>query len=257
VRAAGDDEFGSRTGGVHEDAEQGSIGYQLVEQLQLFGRQLGLYNGAAGKVPAGAVEAGDMTHCDRVSSAKKDDGNGRGCCLRRQRCVDAAGQDHGYAAADEIGCERRQTIELVLRIPILHCHVLALDIAGFLQALEKWNGQFLVDLISGLGDEEPDHRQRRLLRLRPNRPRAALPSPAINSRRRICHPSEPLDRQQPTATMYLRTGCVWLRGDLQRGCGSWPIWAATASGRWVRSLGPSSRRRGTRATRGNQYLEVS
>jgi hypothetical protein len=74
-------------------------------------------------------------------------------------------------AADEIGCERGQPIELVLRIPILDRHVLALDITGFLQALEKRNGHILVDLISGLGDEEPDHRQRRLLRPRRHRPR--------------------------------------------------------------------------------------
>ena len=55
----------------------------------------------------------------------------------------AGGYDHRYAAADEIGCKRRQPIILVLRIPILDRHVLALDIAGFLQALEKRNGEFL------------------------------------------------------------------------------------------------------------------
>jgi hypothetical protein len=60
--------------------------------------------------------------------------------------------------ADEIGCERRQPINLVLRIAILDRNVLALDIAGFLQALEKRNGDVLVDLINGLGDKEPDRR---------------------------------------------------------------------------------------------------
>jgi hypothetical protein len=35
-------------------------------------------------------------------------------------------------------------------------HVLALDIPGFLQALEKRNGEVLVVIISGLGAEEPD-----------------------------------------------------------------------------------------------------
>jgi hypothetical protein len=93
--------------------------------------------------PGESAQAGDKTHCDRVSGAEKDDGGGRGRCLRRQRCVDAARQDHGYAAPDEIGCERRQPIELVLRIPILDMHVLAFDIAGFLQALEKRKVMFL------------------------------------------------------------------------------------------------------------------
>jgi hypothetical protein len=46
-------------------------------------------------------------------------------------CACADGYDHSDAAADEIGCERRQSIILILRI-----HVLALDIAGFLQTLE-------------------------------------------------------------------------------------------------------------------------
>jgi hypothetical protein len=58
------------------------------------------------------------------------------------------------AAADEIGCERRQPIVLILRIPILDRHVLALRIAGVLQALEKRNGEVLVVIISGCGAEE-------------------------------------------------------------------------------------------------------
>jgi len=33
---------------------------------------------------------------------------------------------------------------LVLGIAILDRHVLALDITGFLEALEKWNGEVLV-----------------------------------------------------------------------------------------------------------------
>ena len=49
----------------------------------------------------------------------------------------SSGYGYRYAAADEIGCERRQPIILVLRMPILDRYVLALDIAGFLQALEK------------------------------------------------------------------------------------------------------------------------
>src|SRR5271169_2520504 len=52
----------------------------------------------------------------------------------------APGYDHGYAAADEIGRQRRQPIELVLRPAVFDRHVLTLDIAGFLQALEKRNG---------------------------------------------------------------------------------------------------------------------
>jgi hypothetical protein len=62
-----------------------------------------------------------------------------------QRCGDAGRYNHGHAAADEIGCERRQTIHLVLRITILDLHVVAYDKAGFLQALEE-RGDFF-DLV--------------------------------------------------------------------------------------------------------------
>jgi hypothetical protein len=41
-------------------------------------------------------------------------------------------------------------------------HVLALDIARFLQALEERNGDILVVSFSGLGAEEPDHWVERL-----------------------------------------------------------------------------------------------
>jgi hypothetical protein len=65
------------------------------------------------------------------SADGKDDGYGGGRCLRGQRCDAVAGYDHGYAAADEIGRERRQPIILTLRLAVYDRHILALDIAGF------------------------------------------------------------------------------------------------------------------------------
>ena len=41
-----------------------------------------------------------------VTGGRKNDGYVRGRCLRRQRSGGAGGYDHGYAAADEIGCQR-------------------------------------------------------------------------------------------------------------------------------------------------------
>src|SRR5262249_29824322 len=79
--------------------------------------------------------------------------------------------------ADEIGRERRQPIILIIRVTVLDRHVLALDIAGFLQALEKRNGGVLVINISGLGAEVANHRNRRLLRPRHHRPRCRTPKP--------------------------------------------------------------------------------
>src|SRR6266853_1966533 len=61
--------IGEPTAGAHlkrirDNAKRCSIGYQLVEQLQLFCRQLGRYVGDAGNVRAGPVEVGDKNPAD-------------------------------------------------------------------------------------------------------------------------------------------------------------------------------------------------
>jgi hypothetical protein len=146
-----------------------------------------------GEVRAGPVEAGDKTQCDRVTAGVKYDRYRRGRCLRRHRCGAADGYDHGYAAADQIGRERRQPINLIFRPAVFDRHVLALDIAGFLQALEKRNGDVLVVIISRLGAEEPDYRHRWLLRPRRQRPR-----------RRASEPSNELSPPHLTSPALLR-----------------------------------------------------
>jgi hypothetical protein len=123
------------------------------------------------RFPPGSIEAGDKTQCDRVTADTKDNRYCRGRCLCRQRYLVAADYDHRYAVAHEIGCERRQLINSVLRITILDRHVLALDKACFLQAPEKRNDVVLVVRISGLGAEPPYHRQWLILRPRHHRPR--------------------------------------------------------------------------------------
>jgi hypothetical protein len=92
-------------------------------------------------------------------------------------CLGAGGYDHRHAAADEIGRKRRQPIELIVRIPILGRDVLALDIADFLQAVMKRNGDVPVVIFSGLGTEKSDHRHRRLLRPHRHWPHRRAPEP--------------------------------------------------------------------------------
>jgi hypothetical protein len=138
-----DDGWGARKGWVRENANRASAGCQLAEQLQLFGRQLGRQTGTARDIRARPVKAGDKTQYDRVTASTKNNGYGRGRCLRHDRCTGAGSYDYRDAAADEIGCEYRQPIVLVLRKSILDHHVLALDIAGFLQTLEDRNGDDL------------------------------------------------------------------------------------------------------------------
>jgi hypothetical protein len=90
-------------------------------------------------------------------------------------------------AADEIGCKRRQPIELVLGISILDRYVLALDIAGFLQSLEKRNGY---DLGSSAdwGLRKPTTGSAGCCPRATTGHAAALPSPAMNCRRLIESP---------------------------------------------------------------------
>jgi putative ABC transport system substrate-binding protein len=58
----------------------------------------------------------------------KDDGYVWGRRLNCQSCESAEGYDHRYAAADEIGCKRGQSIVLPLRPTVFKHNVLALDI---------------------------------------------------------------------------------------------------------------------------------
>src|SRR5262245_42963982 len=77
--------------------------------------------------------------------------------------------DHCYLTPDQIGCEVWQSIGLGLRPAILDRHVLALGITAFTNALPECGHKICT--ISRLRDaEEPDHRHRRLLRARRERP---------------------------------------------------------------------------------------
>ena len=73
--------------------------------------------------------------------------------------------------ANQIGRQCRQPIDLILRPAVYDRQVLALDIAGLLQALAKC-AQTVRDRVRRCGVEEPDHRHRRLLRARRERPRS-------------------------------------------------------------------------------------
>src|SRR5262245_50751331 len=78
--------------------------------------------------------------------------------------------DHRHLTAYQIGCEVGQSVVLVLRPAILNRHILALDVAGFTKALAEC-GQISCTIDRLRAAEEPNHRHRRLLRPRGERPR--------------------------------------------------------------------------------------
>ena len=90
------------------------------------------------QVAARPGEAGDKTKPDRVFGDDEDDGDRRGCRLGRERRSGTSGRDdHGDLSANQFGRQRRQSIDLILGPAVFDRHVLALDIAGVLQALAK------------------------------------------------------------------------------------------------------------------------
>src|SRR5215469_13933464 len=78
--------------------------------------------------------------------------------------------DHRHLTAYQIGCEVGQSVGLVLCPAILDRHILALDVAGFTKALAEC-GQISCTIDRRRAAEEPNHRHRRLLRARHERPR--------------------------------------------------------------------------------------
>src|SRR5262249_22226302 len=69
-----------------------------------------------------------------------------------------------------VGHERRHAIVLAFQPVVLDRHVLALDGAGFVEALAERSAKVRRDLWRS-GTHEADHRHRRLLRVRRKRPR--------------------------------------------------------------------------------------
>src|SRR5215472_7890634 len=87
---------------------------------------------------ASAGKAGDEPNLDRVFTDAEHDRDRRGCLFRGERGRGAAGRgDNGYAAADEISDERGQAIVTSVQPVVLDRHVLALDVACFLEAFAK------------------------------------------------------------------------------------------------------------------------
>src|SRR5262249_51625584 len=91
----------------------------------------------------------------------------RGCSFSRLGSKDASGcGNDGHATTREVGHQSRQAIELALQPMVLHRHVLAFDVAGFVEALAEPGNK---GRIRQSGTDEADHRHR--ARRRPGRER--------------------------------------------------------------------------------------
>ena len=157
-------------GRVDEHCHTSGCSHQLAQQSQPLCRQLSTEKIDACRVPARPGEAGDKAKPDGIVADDKNDGDRSGYRLGRERRSGASGRgDHRDLPTNQFGRQSGQPIHLILSPAVFDRHVLALDIAGVLQALAEC-AQAVRDHVRRSGFEKSDHRHRRLLRARRARP---------------------------------------------------------------------------------------
>ena len=120
-------------------------------------------------VTARSAQATDEAEPDRVGGRFEDDRNNGGGRFCREGCRRAARREHGHLSLHQISCHCRQSVVVPLRPSEFDLDVLALDQTRFTQAFPKRCHTIRVGLRRP-GSEETDHRHRRLLRARGERP---------------------------------------------------------------------------------------
>jgi hypothetical protein len=117
------------------------------------------------------LPAGRLRLATRPSrTGGEDDRNRAGRRLGRERAGGRGRREHAYPALNEIGEQRRQPVVLPLRPAKLDRDIAALDVAGIAQALAESVDQ-VAECVGRAAANESDHRHRRLLRARRERPR--------------------------------------------------------------------------------------
>src|SRR5262249_17001751 len=141
-----------------------------MQHFKLFCHDYIGQGGHAGDVTTRAVEAGDEPDLDRVAPDREYDGN-RPCRslgrAGRGRTTNSA--DHCCPTSEQFDCQCMQSIVLMVRPAIFARYIPTLDIAGFIQAPLKGDQSRSVKLLR-CGGKKPNHRHRRLLRPRRERP---------------------------------------------------------------------------------------
>src|SRR5262245_9613184 len=142
-----------------------------MQEFQPLCRQLAAVKIDTRRIATRLSEASDETKLDRVFGSHENDGGHFACGFGSRRRRVAYGDDHGDPSVNQFGCERRQPIELPLRPAVYDRYILAFDIAAILQSLAKSTQTVGAYVRRCRRVEETDHRHRRLLRPRRDRPR--------------------------------------------------------------------------------------
>jgi hypothetical protein len=116
---------------IDQHGNSNGLGHQFAQQPKPLGPHLRDEKIDASRVAPGARKAGDKTQLDRVFTDTEDDSFG----CKRSRIANCS--DNCYAAAYEVGHERRQAIVLAAEPVVLDDHVLILYVARFGEAFTK------------------------------------------------------------------------------------------------------------------------
>jgi len=141
----------------------------LVQQFETLRHHRRTEGSNAGEIAPRVVKARNQAEADRVFAHIKDNGNCSGRPLRRIGGGNTERDDDGYMSADEVCCQAGQPVELSLSEGGLDNDVLALNEPCFLESLTDRVDNF--HLGGRGGCQQSNHRHRRLLRPRRERPR--------------------------------------------------------------------------------------
>src|SRR5262245_33532797 len=165
--------FGTRgVGRIDENGQSRHPGYHFAQEPQPLCCQLRDEEIDTRRVASWSSETCDHTELHRIlANAENDrDSRGRSLCRERGRRVGPC-DNHAYLPTDQIGHQLRISILLSLHPARFDRHILALDVARFIQALPEGDHPRSRFGFRQSSADDPDHRHRRLLRSRRQRPR--------------------------------------------------------------------------------------
>ena len=201
--------FGIRIIWIDEHRDGRGLGNHLMQQAQPLRLQPRGKMIDAGDVTAGPIEAGDEVQPDGIGAGAEDNGSCRGRRLSREHGRStSARDDHAHLPADQIGRQCRQSVVLTFRPTVFDRHILPFDITRFFQTLAE-RRDLLAERSSRCGIKEADHRHRRLLRARRERPRRRAAEQgdevaAFHSRTSLARAINTSDKETPSEAAVFR-----------------------------------------------------
>src|SRR6516164_256260 len=162
---------GRRIGRIDKHGNTSSRGDQLMQQPQPLGCHLFGEKINSRRIAPRTGKAGHKTKLDRIPRYTEYDWDRCSYRFGRARRRPAArDSDHRHWAANQIGHQCRQPIVLALQPVVLDSDVLPFDVTGFLETFTE-RGHITRSDFRSPRVQKLDHRHRRLLRARRERPR--------------------------------------------------------------------------------------